>query len=171
MHVCKHGCIDLAANDLSCYAICMAEWQAVEPRVRKTFLPIFWVEEKSQATPDQCSTFRKQVNRLFSACPPAKQLWLANNSGWQTTTTQTSTASINDDVEAAHTCSFVVVPHTLDSLSEVSCVESYDVSCMESYDACQQLKQLQWLFVQSTSSVHQVEHAQTPTMSTHLWHG
>lgn len=42
---------------------CMAEWQAVEPRVKKTFLPIFWVEEKSQATPAQCNTFKKQVNR------------------------------------------------------------------------------------------------------------
>lgn len=58
-----------SSSSSSSYAVirklhaCIAEWQAVEPRVRKTFLPIFWVEEKSQATPDQCSAFKKQVSQ------------------------------------------------------------------------------------------------------------
>ena len=51
--------------DMAAMCGCTAEWQAVEPRVRKTFLPIFWVEEKSQATPDQCSAFKKQVGHTF----------------------------------------------------------------------------------------------------------
>lgn len=38
-----------------------AEWRAVEPHVKKTFLPIFWVEERSQATSEQCSSFKSQV--------------------------------------------------------------------------------------------------------------
>ncbi|KAL3140914.1 hypothetical protein ABBQ32_005445 [Trebouxia sp. C0010 RCD-2024] len=51
------------------------EWQAVEPRVKKTFLPIFWVEEKSQATAAQCNTFKKQV---YSAQKASKLvLWVA----------------------------------------------------------------------------------------------
>lgn len=37
------------------------EWRAVEPHVRNTFLPIFWVEEKSEASADQCSSFKKHV--------------------------------------------------------------------------------------------------------------
>ncbi|KAL0022764.1 hypothetical protein WJX79_001660 [Trebouxia sp. C0005] len=37
------------------------EWRAVEPHVKKTFLPIFWVEEWSQATSDQLSSFKSQV--------------------------------------------------------------------------------------------------------------
>ncbi|KAL0051752.1 hypothetical protein WJX82_001524 [Trebouxia sp. C0006] len=37
------------------------EWRAVEPHVKKTFLPIFWVEEWSQATSDQLTSFKSQV--------------------------------------------------------------------------------------------------------------
>lgn len=37
------------------------EWQAVEPGVRKTFLPVFWVEQRSEATSDQLTSFKNQV--------------------------------------------------------------------------------------------------------------
>jgi len=51
------------------YALAAAEWRAVEPHVKKTFLPIFWVEEWSQATSDQLSSFKSQVSALLGIVP------------------------------------------------------------------------------------------------------
>lgn len=62
-HFTKQISLDTAGVQLCVPA--WAEWQAVEPRVKRTFLPIFWVEEKSQATAAQCNDFKKQVIRVL----------------------------------------------------------------------------------------------------------